>query len=103
MLWRIPRWLLGKLLESPKCDFCRNPAKYSDGVGLLACDDHAYLFDSDERDRKMTENGDQIYRDYIKYKRALRQIRGWREIGNADTPSEKLREIEKICDTALGQ
>lgn len=32
---------------------------------------------------------------------ALTQIRGWREIGNADTPSEKLAAIEKIADAAF--
>jgi hypothetical protein len=32
---------------------------------------------------------------------ALVQIRGWREIGHADTIGEKLRAIEAICDRAL--
>lgn len=33
---------------------------------------------------------------------ALWEIRGWREIGSADTHTEKLKAIEAICDRALG-
>ncbi len=32
---------------------------------------------------------------------ALKQIRGWREIGRAETHFEALKIIEEICDTAL--
>jgi hypothetical protein len=31
----------------------------------------------------------------------LRRIRGWREIGSANTLGEKLRAIEGICDEAI--
>ena len=35
--------------------------------------------------------------------KALVEIRGWREIGRADTAREKLTAIEEICDQALTQ
>jgi len=34
---------------------------------------------------------------------AVREIRGWREIGRADTHFEILTAIEEICDAALAQ
>jgi len=49
MLWKIPRWLLRKITEPPGCDFCNQAAKYSDGVGMLACEEHAHLFDGEDR------------------------------------------------------
>lgn len=39
--------------------------------------------------------------EIIKLRDALVAIRGWREIGSADTPSEKLRVIEDLCDAVL--
>jgi hypothetical protein len=43
----------------------------------------------------------ELYEERERLLEALVQIRGWREIGHADTLGEKLRAIEAICDRAL--
>ena len=63
-----------------------------------------------EYDKGRNDEFNEHCRDYAallrratKMEGALRRIRGWREIGSADTPREKLTAIEAICDEALGQ
>lgn len=55
----------------------------------------AYQYDSEDVDRWMFEAENKRLRE------ALIKIRGWREIGGAVTPMERLFAIEVVCDEAL--